>query len=242
MNKIIVLYENKDIVVVDKPAGLLVHPTEANEINTIASWFLMKYPGIKKLQWPNKTRVGVAHRLDKDTSGLIILAKNPEVLKKLQDEFRNRKVKKTYLSLVLGKVEPPEGKIEAPITRGNAGQQKIQEFAYSFSKGTIRSAVTLYRTMRYYNYDNNILTLLEAMPQTGRMHQIRVHLKHIGHPIIGDPLYSTKESRKVSKELGLNRQFLHAEKLEFKNPTSGQLIMVESKLPKELEEILEKLI
>jgi len=254
MNKIKVLYEDEDIIIVDKPAGILVHPTcppslrsgvsrraKAKEKETLTSWLLMKYPGIDKLQWPDKTRPGVVHRLDKDTSGLIVLAKTPEILKKLQDEFRNRKIKKIYLALVLGKVEPPEGKIEAPITRGKAGLQKIQEFSYSFSKGTIRPAVTLYKTIKYYKFDNQIMTLVEAMPQTGRMHQIRVHLKYLGHPIIGDPLYNIKASRKLSKELGLSRQFLHAEKLEFKNPAIRKKIVLESELPEDLKLILSKL-
>ena len=236
-----ILYEDNSLIVLDKPAGVLVHPTEAGEKNTIVEWFKEKYPETAKLAWPDPKRPGIVHRLDKGTSGLLVLAKNPEILAKLQDEFRNRKIKKIYLALVLGKIEPKKGKIEAPITRGNAGQQKIQEFAYSFSKGTIRPAVTLYRTIRYYNYDNNILTLLEAMPQTGRMHQIRVHLKYLGHPIIGDPLYNIKASRKVSKELGLSRQFLHATKLEFKNPAIRKRIMLESELPEDLKLILSKL-
>lgn len=234
-----IIYKDGDILIVNKPAGVLVHPTLAKESNALTFWLTNKYPEIKDLNWPDTTRIGVVHRLDKDTSGLVILAKNPEILKKLQVEFQERKIKKTYLALVLGRAKE-EGEIKAMITRGEAGKQKIQEFDLSFGP-KVRQAVTYYDTQKYYHYKSQELSLIQAKPQTGRMHQIRVHLKYILHPIIGDPLYNTKESRKISKELNLNRQFLHAQKLKFIHPLTKEKISLESKLPEDLEEILGKL-
>jgi len=234
-----IIYEDKYLIVLDKPAGILVHPTQANEKNTLVNFLVEKYPKIKTLNWPDKTRVGVVHRLDKDTSGLIVMVKTPEVLAKLQEQFQNREVQKTYLALVLGKVEQ-EGKVEADITRGEAGLQKVLDITYSFSPKT-RPALTEYKPIKQYNYKNNDLTLLEVQPKTGRMHQIRVHLKYIGHPIIGDPLYNIKLGRNLSKELGLTRQFLHASKLEFIHPETDKKIIFESKLPADLQNILNKI-
>lgn len=239
-NQIKIIYEDENLLVIDKPAGLLVHNPEGQQNPTVIDYILRRYPEMKKLTWPDAERQGIVHRLDKDTSGLLIVAKNPEIQAKLQTEFQERKIKKTYLALAVGKVDPPDGKIEAAIVRGKAGKQKIQNFSFSFSK-KIRPAVTFYKTVRNYIFENQTLTLLEVKPQTGRMHQIRVHLKYIGYPILGDPLYNTKQSRNISKELGMDRQFLHAEKLEFTHPLTQKEIRVESELPADLENILEKI-
>ena len=241
MAEIKIIYSDDDLIILDKPAGILVHPTEASEPETLAAWLFKKYPEINKLPWPDKVRAGIVHRLDKDTSGLIILAKSPDVLKNLQEEFRNRKIKKTYLTLVLGKIEPKEGEIQAAITRGKAGLQKVLEYSYSFSKEKVRPAVTVYKTIKNFQYQNQDLSLVEAQPLTGRMHQIRVHLKYIGYPIIGDPLYNTKQSKKLSKELGLNHQFLHAQNLEFIHPLTKKKINLSSYLPKDLKNVLSKM-
>lgn len=234
-----ILHADNNLLVLNKPAGVLVHPTLANEKETLADFLVEKYPEIKNLDWPDKTRIGVVHRLDKDTSGLIVMAKNPGVLIKLQSQFKNRDVQKTYLALVLGNVGK-EGKVEADITRGEAGLQKVLETTYSFSQKT-RTAVTEYKPIGHYEYKKNDLTLLEVKPKTGRMHQIRVHLKYLGFPIIGDPLYNIKPSRQISKELNLTRQFLHATKIEFINPTNNEKMVFESKLPPDLQNILNEL-
>jgi 23S rRNA-/tRNA-specific pseudouridylate synthase len=142
-------------------------------------------------------------------------------------------MKKTYQALVLGKT-PEEGKVEAGIIRDKENDRmKIQETTYSFTKGTVRESVTHYKTIRLYSYSSNPLSLIEVHPQTGRMHQIRVHMKHAGFPLIGDQLYQTKLSNQLSKELNINRQFLHAVKLEF----DGHVF--ESALTPELKKILE---
>lgn len=216
MNNIKIVYENNNLIIIDKPAGLLVHPTAAHEPNTVADWLMAKYPEIKNCDWPDKNRIGIVHRLDKDTSGLLILAKNPPMLKSLQEKFKKRQIKKTYRALVYGKVAPKTGKIKAAIIRDRRkNRQKIAEAAYSFTRGKIRPAVTKYKVLKYYRYKKDDLSLVEAYPQTGRLHQIRVHFKFIGHPIVGDQLYFIKPSKKLSKDLNINRQFLHTIMLQF---------------------------
>lgn len=237
-----VLYEDDDLIIIDKPAGILVHPTQANEDNTLVDFLKQKCPKIIKYNWPDKSRMGVVHRLDKDTSGIIVMAKNLEVLTKLQTQFKQRAVKKTYLALVYGKIEKDDGQIKAAITRGDDGAQKIQETSYSFSKNLIRGAQTNYHVLHRYLIDGRELTYVEVMPKTGRMHQIRVHFKFINHPIVGDPLYNTKESRQLSNELGIERQFLHASRIEFLHPKSAKKIIINSKLAFELNKIFDKLV
>lgn len=236
-----IIFEDEDIMVVDKPAGILVHPTLAREKNTLVDFLKSHIPGLEKLNWPDPKRPGIVHRLDKDTSGLIIIAKTLEILTKLQGQFKNRQVKKIYLALVLGKIIPKEGKIEAALIRSKAGTQKVQEIDYAISKIPLRPALTFYKIINQYKFKNDILTLVEVTPKTGRMHQIRIHLKYIGYPIVGDQLYNTKSSRKISKELNLHRQFLHAQKIEFRHPASNNVLKFESNLPKKLIDILAKL-
>ena len=242
MLNISIIYEDDYLLVVNKPAGLLVHPTERGETNTLTSWFLGKCPNTKDLAWPDPTRAGIAHRLDKETSGLIILAKNPEILAKLQDEFREHTIKKTYQALVWGKT-PEEGKIEAAIVRHpQKDMQTVQEMTFSFTKGTVRPSITNFKTINRYRFKKEDLSLVEVYPETGRMHQIRVHFKHLGFPLIGDPLYFNKPSRRLSKELGLvDRQFLHAVKLEFTHPETGESLSFSSPLAEDLLIVLNKL-
>lgn len=238
--KIDIIYDDDNLIFLDKPAGILIHPTLTKEDDTLVSFLVKKYPGIDKLDWPDKNRIGVVHRLDKDTSGVIVMAKTPEVLSILQKQFKEHQIQKTYLALVLGKVEKA-GKVEAAIERGEAGTQKVVDFNYSFNPKIVRPAVTFYKPIKYYRFNNNDLTLLEVKPKTGRMHQIRVHLKYLGFPIIGDQLYNIKPSRQISKKLNFNRQFLHASKIEFTHPVSNQKMIFESKLADDLQNILDQL-
>ncbi|KKQ17108.1 MAG: Pseudouridine synthase [Berkelbacteria bacterium GW2011_GWB1_38_5] len=241
MDQIKIIYNDEYLLVVDKPAGILVHETLAKEKDTLVNWLVTKYPDLKNLSWPDVTRPGIVHRLDKDTSGLIILAKNPKILSELQKQFKERTIQKTYKALVLGKVEPVDGKIETLIVRGKAGIQQVREFNFSVSNETLRPATTLYKTLDQYQFNKTDFSLLSVMPKTGRMHQIRVHLKYINYPIVGDPLYNTKLSRNISKNIGLDHQFLHAEKLEFQHPIENKILKFESDLPNELANTLAKL-
>jgi len=235
MNDIKIIFENDDFIVLDKPAGILTHPTLAGEKDTLVNWLSNKCPEILRFSWPDVNRPGIVHRLDKDTSGLIILAKNPEMMKKLQAQFKNREIKKTYQALVIGHT-PNEDKIDIPIVRDNQkDMMRVEPMIFSFSRGTARPATTVYKTLARYRYKSNDLSLVEVYPQTGRMHQIRVHLKHAGFPLVGDQMYSTKLSKKISDSLDINRQFLHATKLEIENQ------VFKSDLSKDLKSVLNEL-
>jgi 23S rRNA pseudouridine1911/1915/1917 synthase len=235
MQEIKIVFENNDYVVVDKPAGILVHPTAAGETNTLVDWLAQQYPDFKNQAWPETVRAGIVHRLDKDTSGLIILAKNPETLERLQEKFKNRDVQKTYQCLVAGHA-PEKGKIEIAIVRDHKkDMMKTQAVSYSFTSGTAREAMTEYKTIGRYRFKKEELSLVEVYPHTGRMHQIRVHLKHEGFPLIGDQIYFNKPAKRLTKELDINRQFLHAVKLEIDGQTFN------SELTNDLKSILTKL-
>lgn len=237
-----IIYEDDYLIVVNKPAGILTHPTMAREKDTLVDFLKLNIKDIDKLNWADPLRPGIVHRLDKDTSGLIVIAKNPEILAKLQEQFKNRDIDKYYTALVLGKVTPAEGKIEANIGRHpKLDKQMVTNMVFTWTKGKTRPAVTEYKTIKNYRYKDNDLTLLEVKPQTGRMHQIRVHLAYVGNPILGDQLYGNKLSIKISKELGLDRQFLHAKQLKFIHPVSCKAVEFESKLPNDLNNIILKL-
>ena len=237
------LYEDDNLLIVDKPAGLVVHPGAGEHDKTLVDWLSDKYPDIKNLNWPDPERAGIVHRLDKDTSGLIILAKNPEALEKMQALFQSHEIKKSYQVLVFGKSDKAEGEITGFIGRDPHARRKqiSQSIYFDFQPGKHRQAKTYYRTLKQYRYNNHDLALIEATLETGRMHQIRVHFKSIGHPVIGDRLYNIKHSRIVSKKLGLNRQFLHAHHLSFLNPFDNKMITLNSNLPDDLSAILSKL-
>ena len=212
-----IIYEDDDLVVIDKPAGILVHPVK-NEKNTLLDFLKIKYPNIK-----------LVHRLDRDTSGLMIVAKNEETYERLKSQFLNRQIKKKYLALIHGTLKDKKGIIAKSISksRKRGGSQTTTPI------GKRREAITRYNVIKEYpNY-----SLLEVSPETGRTHQIRVHLASIGHPITGDEKYKFKRQPKIE---GLNRQFLHASYLNFQLP-NGKMLELSSKLPEELDKILEKL-
>lgn len=234
-----IIFEDRDILVIDKPAGLIVHKGAGEGGPILTNWFIKKYSQIQKLNWSDLDRPGIVHRLDKETSGLMILAKSPDILKKLQEQFQGREVTKTYLALALGTIEPAEGQIKTAISRhGKEFQKKTARIlSFSWSKGKTRQAITDYRVKKYYNN----FSLVEAKILTGRTHQIRVHFQYLGYPLIGDPIYNTKQSKKISDELNLHRQFLHAWKLEFGHPATGQKLKFSSELPEDLKIVLKKI-
>lgn len=214
-----IIYEDGDVLVVDKPAGLTVHPAPGHTSHTLVNAILNYLPALA--EDADSIRPGIVHRLDKDTSGLILVAKNRVAQAKLSEQFKNRVVKKSYLTLVKGKLTPERGTIEAAIGRDPRQRQRMAVVA----KG--RGARTEYRVIKYYgNY-----TLLEIKPETGRTHQIRVHLAAIGFPVAGDATYGLKSSRFL-------RQFLHANKIGFKLPSSGEYVEFGSPLPKDLGQVL----
>ena len=229
MNPLKILYENDTMLVVDKPAGVSVLKEGQEKESTIADFLTQQFPVLQKIP-----RSGIVHRLDKDTSGILLVAKSEKLLHELQKLFLERKVQKTYICLVSGVVTEPEGRIDAPLAR--SPQNKIKQKAYSPTepKGErAREAITAYRTLeRFKDY-----TLLEIKPKTGRKHQIRTHLVFLNHPAAGDKLYGFKNQPTPE---GLQRQFLHASAISFKMP-GDKTKEFNSELPEDLETVLEKL-
>jgi 23S rRNA pseudouridine1911/1915/1917 synthase len=223
-----IIYQDADIIVVDKPAGLTVHPAPGHPQGTLVNALLAACPDLREIS--GTLRPGIVHRLDKDTSGLLVVAKNDRAMRSLQAQLKERQAHKTYLALVHGVPKPREGQIEAPIGRHPKNRKKM-----AVVEGG-RESVTRYRVREEFpdGQGRGGYALLEVEPVTGRTHQIRVHLAAIGHPIVGDTVYG-----RASKLLG--RQFLHAHRLGFRMPASGREIEFESPLPGDLRGVLEEL-
>ncbi|MBN1367872.1 MAG: RluA family pseudouridine synthase [Dehalococcoidales bacterium] len=217
-----IVYEDDDLLVVDKPAGLTTHPSPGQTEHTLVNAVLSYYPRLAEMG--DSLRPGIVHRLDKDTSGLIIIAKTNQAQLKLIEQFRVRSVSKTYLTLVKGHLTPEKGIIEAPIGRSPSDRKKMAVV----NDG--KPACSEYKVVKYYKG----YTLLEVKPETGRTHQIRVHLSAIGYPMAGDGVYGVKVPF-------LKRQFLHAHRLSFNLPFSGERVEFKSELPDDLEKALEGL-
>jgi len=230
-----IVYEDADLLIVDKPAGLVVHPSAGHAGGTLVNALLARggaqaFGGIAGVQRP-----GIVHRLDRDTSGLLMVARTDTAQHSLMAQLKARRVKKTYLALVLGEVLAEVGRIEAPIGRDPKHRTRMAVVPDG------RTSTTGYRVReRFAGW-----TLLELDLVTGRTHQIRVHLEAIGHPVAGDPVYGTGTSRKGPRVTGeavpLGRLFLHAWRLELTSPTDGHLIRAEAPLPVELEAVLDGL-
>jgi 23S rRNA pseudouridine1911/1915/1917 synthase len=226
-----IVHEDVDLLIVDKPAGLVVHPSPGHSDGTLVNALLARggeaFGGIAGVRRP-----GIVHRLDRDTSGLLMVARTDAAQASLMAQLKARRVKKTYQALVLGEVAAAVGRIEAPIGRDPKHRTRMGIVANG------RPATTGYRVReRFAGW-----TLLELDLVTGRTHQIRVHLDAIGHPIAGDPLYGTGTSRRGPDVAGsLRRLFLHSWRLELTSPSSGDLIRAEAALPDELEMVLDGL-
>ncbi|MBC7265087.1 MAG: RluA family pseudouridine synthase [Chloroflexi bacterium] len=220
-----IIYEDADLIVVNKPAGMVVHPAHGHESGTLVNAILAHCPDLAGIG--GALRPGIVHRLDKDTSGLMIVAKNDVAHRHLQSQFKRRTVEKVYVALVEGHLEPPRGLIDAPLGRDPKHRQRM---AVVSTGG--REAQTRYRVLRYYNG----YTLIEAEPLTGRTHQIRVHFAAIGHPIAGDPIYGRKRAK-----FNLRRPFLHAARLGFLRPRGGERVTLSAPLPPELRAALDEL-
>lgn len=201
--KLNIIFQDKNIIVVDKPAGLQVHPDHNKKDNTLVNVLIAKFPEIKEVG-DDPIRPGIVHRLDKDTSGIMIVARNQNTFEELKKKFKNREVEKQYRAIVYGKPEK-EGVIDKPLAR--ASNYKKQVVAGRKTKTKIRAAVTKYKALKSWGG----YSFLEVMPKTGRMHQIRVHMASIGHPIVGDNIYKSKRIKKVAAV----RQMLHARSIKF---------------------------
>ncbi len=214
-----VVYEDADVIVVDKPAAMVVHPAPGNWSGTLVNALLARYPSLAA---GGSERPGIAHRLDKDTSGLVVVARTDQALADFSGQLKRREVFKSYAALVHGCPSPETGVISAPIARDPRQRQRM---AAAFNG---RPAVTEYRLVRRFRE----VALLDAHPVTGRTHQIRVHLAAVGHPIVGDRVYGRTHDR------GPGRQFLHAQRIVFRSPSTGKVLDLQSPLPPDLEEYL----
>ena len=232
-----IVFEDKNFIAINKPAGILVHQTEFSDLKepTIVDDLIKYFPEIKNVgdfEDGNKLqnfRPGIVHRLDKNTSGLMIAAKNQDFFNYLKNIFQNRKVKKTYLALVAGKA-PKRGIINKAISLKPSTTKR------TVHKGKMqKEAITEYKLIKLFKFKDEYFSLLKVMPRTGRTHQIRLHLASIGYPIVGDDFYGLKNN-----PWNLKRQFLHAESLEF-SLKDGERIKLAVGLPGELKNIILKL-
>ena len=217
-----ILYEDDDLLVVDKPAGLTVHPAPGHPGHTLVNAILSHFPHLADIS--DSLRPGIVHRLDKDTSGAMLVAKNRAAQLNLINQFKSRAIVKAYLVLVKGRLTPERGIIEAAIGRHPGNRKRMAVVTGG------REARTQYRVIKYIDD----YTLLEVTPETGRTHQIRVHLAAIGYPVVGDTVYGVKSPH-------LSRQFLHASRLGFKLPSTGEYVEFTSELPPDLAQALKEI-
>lgn len=230
-----ILYEDSSVIVIDKPPGLVVHPAYGSLSGTLVNALLYHCQDLAGIN--GVLRPGIVHRLDKDTSGVMVVAKDDEAFQHLTKQFKNRTVKKVYSAIVYGRFSQDEGLIDSAIGRHPSERKRM-------STRTKRGKEAITRWKKVEEFDG--CTLLEVFPQTGRTHQIRVHLSSIGHPVLGDPLYGRKGRPgtihdPVLKECvkRMNRQALHAQRLEFTHPRSGERVQFISPIPQDMKEALE---
>jgi 23S rRNA pseudouridine1911/1915/1917 synthase len=234
---LVVLYEDRDLLVINKPAGMVVHPAAGNWHGTLVNAVLYHAPDLEGVGGVH--RPGIVHRLDKDTSGVILVAKNDSAHRNLQAQFKAREVEKEYLALVYGGMSPERGEINAAVGRAIGRDPRERKRMGVVAAGQGRPAITRYETLATHRMPSTgeRLTLLACRPLTGRTHQIRVHLAHVNHPIVGDELYGSR--RKLP--FACPRQFLHAHKLRFRLPATGEFVQFSAPLPADLQAILDRL-
>tara|TARA_Y100001970_G_scaffold247867_1_gene316954 strand:+ start:24 stop:1004 length:981 start_codon:yes stop_codon:yes gene_type:complete len=239
--KINIVYEDEDIIVVNKPSGMVVHPGAGNKEGTLVNGLLHFYK--KNLSNLNGiSRPGIVHRIDKDTSGLLVVAKNNFAHANLSKQFSNHTIKRKYLALIWGVVRPLNGKIITFLSRSKKNRQLM-----SVSERSGKKAITNYKTLKVFNFKEiPKLSLIECILETGRTHQIRVHLSHKGNGLVGDKKYGKKKRgfRKINKKFEkilntFKRQALHAKSLGFDHPTKNKFVSFDSKLPGDLKKMLD---
>lgn len=244
-----IIFEDRDLLVLDKPSGVIVNRSDTTKgEKTVQDWVETKFKTHPersrgtKFKIENESdfykRAGIVHRLDKETSGILLVAKNVQAFTALQVQFKERKVQKTYIALAHGKIALDKGEIKVPVGRLPWNRKRFGVVSGG------REAITKYKILniRYLVSEKNKepLTLLELYPETGRTHQIRVHLKYINHPVFADPLYAGRKTSRQDRKF-LSRIFLHASKISFNSPRTGDLVSFESPLGEELKHFLETL-
>lgn len=234
MSEIKIIYEDNDLLILDKPSGMTVNNAETTKgqytvQDFLEEKFILSNPTNDQSDFYN--RAGIVHRIDKETSGILVVARNSQSFENLQLQFKERLVHKTYIALVHGYVETNEGEISVPVGRLPWNRKRFGVLSGG------REAITFYKVLKHYD---KLYTLLELSPKTGRTHQIRVHLKYFNHPIFGDFLYAGRKTSRNDRKI-LQRFFLHAQKINFLHPKTGKRVEFESPLPYELEQALESM-
>ncbi len=231
--KIKVLYEDSNILAIDKPSGISVHPDGRSKEKTITDWVIKNYPKMKNVgeSLGEIKRPGIVHRLDRETSGVMLLAKNQKAFEFFKNQFVNREIKKTYHAIVSGSVRLDRGVVNKPI--GRSPRDFRRYLAGRGARGEMREAITEYKVLKRLEISKNKFTYLEVKPKTGRTHQIRVHMKFLNHPVVCDSLYNPDNPC----PRGITRLALHARATEFKD-LKGKTIKIESPLPKEFGKVV----
>lgn len=227
-----VIFEDSQLLVLDKPSGWIVNSAQTTKGQSVIQEWL------KDLDFPlakdDERRSGIVHRLDKETSGILLIAKTKEAFEKLQAQFKERQVEKTYTSLVHGRAEPKEGEIEVPV-----GRLPWRRDRFGVLPGG-RQSSTSYKVVNYFKRGLEEFSLVEAKPKTGRTHQIRIHLKYLGHPVVADEFYAGRKTAR-SDRAWCPRLFLHAARISFNHPTKNEPVSFESELPPDLAGVLKGL-
>ncbi|MBI4114743.1 MAG: RluA family pseudouridine synthase [Candidatus Niyogibacteria bacterium] len=232
-----IIYQDKDVIAVHKPAGMPMHPDRFHQGDTVADWAISQFPEVEGVgdhsSRPEQGyRAGTVHRLDKDTSGVLVIARNQQAFEFLKKQFQERRIVKEYRVLVVGRLKDKKGTIHLPI--GRAKNDPVKRIAKGRMRGTVRDAITEYEVIEYFGDD---FTFIKVFPKTGRTHQVRSHFKAIDHPVVCDKLYAGK---RFVCPFGLERQFLHAFALEAELPSSGR-IRLEAEMTEDLQNVLEGL-
>jgi 23S rRNA pseudouridine1911/1915/1917 synthase len=240
--KINIIKDDPNFLVISKPAGISVHDGAGEKQYTIVDWLKENYPKIQDEKWLSQIRPGIVHRLDKETSGILLLAKNQQTLDFFQDQFKAREVEKHYTTLVYGKPPFESGHIDALVRRDpkDRKKQKVDLINFDLDEVERKKSATGYKAVETFEFDGQILSLIDVRIYTGRKHQIRVHMQYEGCPVMGDQTYFNKASKRLSKKLSLNRQFLHAVSLKIKSP-NGETLEFHDQLPEEFKQILDKI-
>ncbi len=234
-----ILYEDETLLIIDKPAGVVVNRAQSVKTETVQDWVEEKSTNLQIYKSTNENkdfvdRAGIVHRIDRETSGILLIAKTPEAFIALQRQFKAREITKTYLAIVHGRLVPEEGQINAPIDRLPWNPQR-----FGVMPGG-KESVTRYKVVKSLKskVESEDITLVEVYPQTGRTHQIRVHLKYINHPIVGDYLYAGRKTSRDDRAGDASRVMLHAWKISFGHPATGKTLAIESPIPDDMDRII----